>query len=357
MTCLPVAVIGVGHLGKEHARILSSMPDVELVAVADPNLGQAEAVARRCNSRAVADYRELLGGVQAAVVAAPTCYHHAVAQDLLAHGVALLVEKPLAATAAQGRDLVRCAAAGGALLQVGHIERFNPAFEELQKLPLLPRYLSCERLGGFSGRSTDVGVVLDVMIHDLDLVLCLAGAPVRRVEAFGAAVLGGHEDVAQARVHFVNGCVADLTASRVHPEPRRRMCVWGAEGFAAVDFATRRLNLFQPAEHLRQGQLDSRRLDPETAASLKTELFARHIEAKEVDCAARHSRDQLTRELDDFVAAVRDGRPPRVTGEAGAAALELADRVLASLRRRTWAGEAPAGRLFAPEPTLLREAA
>ena len=164
-------MIGVGHLGKEHARILATMPDVNLVAVADPNLIQAEGVALRCGTRAVADYRELLGEVAAVVVAAPTSHHHSVAREFLARGTAVLVEKPLASTPEQARELVKLARAYRAVLQVGHIERFNPAFEDLQSRPFAPRDLSCERYGGFTGRSTDVGVVFDVMIHDLDLVL------------------------------------------------------------------------------------------------------------------------------------------------------------------------------------------
>src|SRR5262249_46987757 len=157
----------------------------------------------------------------------------------------------------------------GLLLQVGHVERFNPAFEELASRPIRPRYLTCERSGGFSGRSTDVGGVLDLMIHDLDLVLALVRSPAARVESMGLWVLGGHEDVGQARIVFANGCVADLSASRVSREPARRMTVWSSEGFAAVDFARRSVTLTQPADLLRQGRIDSRRLDAATLASLK----------------------------------------------------------------------------------------
>ena len=368
MTPLPVAVVGVGHLGKEHARILSSMPDVRLVAVIDPNLAQAEGVAMRCNTRAAGDYRAILGSIKGAVVAAPTCHHHAVARDLLQHGVGLLVEKPLASSSEQARDLVALAKANRATLQVGHIERFNPAFEELSSRHLAPRYIVGERYSGFSGRSTDVGVVLDLMIHDIDLVLSLVQSPVASVEAMGVSILGGNEDMVQARVRFENGCVADLTASRVHPEPLRRMRVWGAEGYAGVDFAKRTLSLMLPGEHLRQGRIDTRRLDPATIMSLKTELFGRHVHTTEVDCSTRHDRDQLTRELDDFVGCLRTGDAPRVGGEAGAEALELASRILASLGAHQWEGmingavgphQFPtiAGRLFAPPERGIQEAA
>jgi predicted dehydrogenase len=359
MTRLPVAVVGVGHLGKEHARVLSGMDGVELVGVADPNRSQAEAVAQRCRTRAFADHRALLGQAGAVVVAAPTSHHHALARDFLRRGTHLLVEKPLAATPAEAGELVELARATGAVLQVGHIERFNPAFEELQSRPLRPRYLSSERCGGFTGRSTDVGVVLDLMIHDLDLVLALVRSEVRRVESMGVAVLGGHEDLAQARLTFADGCVADLCASRVHPEALRRLRVWAAEGYAGVDFARRHLTLMQPAEGLRQGKIDSRRLDPATAARLKAGLFGPHVQVLELDCSHRHRADQLTRELEEFVRCATTGAAPRADGRAGLDALELAARVLDSIQAHRWDGTAdgpagprhlpaPAGRLFTP---------
>src|SRR5262249_15586639 len=158
-----------------------------------------------------------------------------------------------------------------------------PAFEELERRPLRPKYVTCERYSGFSGRSMDIGAVLDLMIHDLDLVLTLVRSPVRSVEALGLSVLGGHEDLAQARVTFANGCVADLPASRVHPVPVRRLCAWGPEGFAGIDFVRRHLTLAQPAEHLRQGRFDTRRLDAAALASVKAELFGRHLEFQEID--------------------------------------------------------------------------
>ncbi len=352
MKPLRVAVVGVGHLGKEHARILAALPDVELVGVADPRAAQAEAVAQRCGTRAFTDHRSLVGAVDAAVIAAPTALHHAVACDFLARGVNLLVEKPLAANLEQAEELVEMARRQGALLQVGHIERYNPAFEELQRRPLTPKYVSCERCSGFSGRSTDIGVVLDLMIHDLDLVLALVGAPVRRVEALGVSVLGGHEDAARARLTFADGCVADLAASRVHPSPVRCMQVWGPEGFTGVDFARRRLTLTQPAEYLRSGRLDSRHLDAAAAASLKAELFGRYLQMQELDLDAG---DQLTRELQDFAACAVSGRKPRVDGSAGRDALAVACTVLDSLRAHCWEGEkeGPAGPWHLPAPRGL----
>ncbi len=180
MTRLRLAVVGVGHLGKEHARILSNQPDVELVGVVDANGSQAAQVAERCQTRAYPDHRLLLDHVDAAVIVVPTLHHHTVAWDFLRQGIPVLVEKPMCSNLAQADELLALAQRQGLVLQVGHIERFNPAFVELQRRPLRPKFISCERLASFSGRSTDVGVVLDLMIHDLDLVLSLVRSPVAR---------------------------------------------------------------------------------------------------------------------------------------------------------------------------------
>jgi predicted dehydrogenase len=339
-----LAVIGVGHLGKEHARILSGMPDVELVGVADAHPPQADLIAQRCNTKPFHDHRALLPHVDAAVIAVPTVHHHAIATDFLSHGIPVLVEKPLAPTLAQAEELVALAARRGVVLQVGHIERFNPAFEELQRRTLRPKMFTCERYSGFSGRSTDIGVVLDMMIHDLDLVLALVRSPIRRVEALGVSVLGGQEDLAQARVAFADGCVANFSASRVHPSSVRRMQAWGAEGFAAVDFAKRHVSLMQPAAHLR-----SLRGEATTPASFKAELFTRHIETLEVDCAGG---DQLTAELNDFLHCVRVGDTPRVDGTAGRDAIALASLILDGIRNHAWEGDAagPTGQWDLPAP-------
>lgn len=349
MNRLRLAVVGVGHLGKEHARILSTLPGVELVGVVDRVASQVNQVAQRCQTQAYLDHRQLLDRVDAAVIVVPTSHHHAVACDFLDRGIPLLVEKPLAGSLDEADDLLERSTRQGVLVQVGHIERFNPAFVELQRRPVRPKYISCERLGGFSGRSTDVGVVLDLMIHDLDLVLTLVRSPVQTVEALGVAVLGGNEDLAQARVTFRCGCVAQFTASRVNPAPVRRMQVWGPEGFAGIDFARRHLTLMQPASHLRQGWFDSRRLDPANLASLKAELFGRHIQVHELDL---DGVDQLTCELEEFVHCVRTGARPRADAAAGREAIALASAVLDSLHQHRWdnTAEGPVGPTHLPAP-------
>lgn len=337
MARLRMAVVGVGHLGKEHARILTGLPEVELVGVADVNAEQAHAVALQCNTRAYATYWPLLNLVDAACIAVPTAQHHTIASEFLQRGIPLLVEKPLAANLDQAEALVALSQQHGALLQVGHIERFNPAFEELQRHPMQPKFIECQRIGPFTGRSTDIGAVLDLMIHDLDLVLALVRAPVRSVEAIGAAIFGGHEDVVNTRLSFTTGCVANLTASRVSPQPVRQMRVWAPEGYASLDFARRRLTLVQPSEHLRNNGLDPRRLEPGTRAWLKDELFSNHLQVRDQSC---DRGDQLTRELQSFVECVRSGSQPRVSGEQARNALALATLILESVRGHQWEGRA-----------------
>jgi predicted dehydrogenase len=356
MSRLRIAVVGVGHLGKEHARILSTMRDVELVGVVDSNTEQAAAIALRHSTQAFTDFRAVLPLVDAAILVVPTTYHHALACELLRHGIHLLVEKPLAANLGQAEEMVTLARKHGVILQVGHIERFNPAFEELLTRPLQPKFVTCERIGPFSGRSTDIGVVLDLMIHDLDLLLALVKSPVRSVEAVGVAVLGGHEDIANARIVFENGCVANINASRVSPTPSRMMHVWGPEGFASLDLAKRHISLIQPSELLCQPGFDVRKLAPASALKLKDEMFGRHLQVLALD---RSGGDQLTRELADFVHCVQTGDRPRVAGEDGREAIALATRILYSLRSHSWTGTidgprgpwqlpAPCGQLFAP---------
>jgi predicted dehydrogenase len=333
MSRLRLAVIGVGHLGKEHARILSSMPDVSLVGVVDVNADQAASIALRCHTRAFEDYRTLLHQIDAAVIVTPTITHHEVAGEFLRNGISLLVEKPLAATVEQAEELVDVARRRGALLQVGHIERFNPAFEELQHRPIQPKFVMAQRLGLYTGRSTDIGAVFDLMIHDLDLLLVLVDSPVEHVEALGVSVLGGPEDMAHARLTFANGCIADLTASRISLEPSRRMQIWAPEGYARIDFARRALTLLQPSEELLRRRTQIGLHDSTWTANLKQDLMGHHLQTLDLDC---NRGDQLTRELEDFVRCLQTGDRPRVTGEEGCEAVALASRVVDSLKRHAW---------------------
>jgi predicted dehydrogenase len=326
--------VGVGHLGKEHARILKSMPDVELVAVVDVSNDQVQAIAKKLDCLAFTSHRPLLQLADAVVIAVPTIHHHGVAAEFLRSGIPILVEKPLAASLEQAESLVDLARAHDTMLQVGHIERFNPAWEKLESLNFQPKYVECERLGAFTGRSGDVGVVLDLMIHDLDLLSALVRAPLTSFTALGMSIFGEPEDIATAHLSFADGCVAALTASRVSSTPKRMMRIWSPEGFLDLDFAKKTLTLTQPSDMVRRQGLDMRKLDPASRAAFKDQLFGRHLEVMEL--ASAEGPDGLTRELQEFVRCVRTNSQPRVRGEEGRDAVRLAMQVLASLKSHAW---------------------
>jgi predicted dehydrogenase len=352
MKQLRVGVVGVGHLGQHHARILSAMPGVELVAVADARIEQAQAVAAKCGCVALDDYRPLLDSVDAVTVAVPTVLHREVAGTFLEKGIATLVEKPMAATLAESEKLVALASASGAVLQVGHIERFNPALQALEQLAVRPKFVSAERLSTYTFRSTDIGVVFDLMIHDLDLVLSLIAAPVRSVAAVGVSLFGEHEDVANARIEFANGTVANLTASRASYTPIRKMRIWGAEGYASLDFAAKQATLIRPSEQLRRGRLDLEGVDLSQPAAVREHLFGKILR---VDRVEPEAHEPLALELADFVSAARGLSRPRVSGDDALRAVRLADQIVRSLETHRWDDESVAATLPLIEAaTVLR---
>ena len=229
-------------------------------------------LAAECNTQPLADHRSLVGRIDAAVIAAPTSLHHGLALELLDAGTHLLVEKPICASLVDADDLVAAARRHSLVLQVGHVERFNPAFTHAVPHVRNPKYIEATRTAGFTFRSIDVGVVLDLMIHDIDLVLSLVRSRVRRVEALGISVLGGHEDVANARLEFECGCVAALSASRVSHDQVRRMQVWSPRAFAGMDFSTRTTTLVRPSEALLR-----RRFHPELLSQEEVEYYREHL--------------------------------------------------------------------------------
>lgn len=358
MRRIRIGVIGVGHLGQAHVRILAQHPDAELVGVVDTNADRAEEIARQFHTRVFDHHLDLAECVQAVCVVTPTVFHYPIAADLLRRGLAVFVEKPLALDLAEAEELVDLSRRHGSLLQVGHIERFNPAYEDLKRRPLRPKYVEVERHGLFTGRSTDIGAVLDLMIHDLDLLLDLLGEPVVEVHALGMTVFGKHEDMATARLRFANGCIAQLTASRMSPQPKRKMRIWSAEGYAGLDFCDKRLTLVQPSPQLRAYGLDARGLRPHERVVLAQQVFKRHLQTREFTYP--QLPDQLTAELTSFLECVQTGSEPRVTGEAACHAIAVAERVLKSLRHHEWENTphgpigpddlpAPLGQLFAVE--------
>jgi predicted dehydrogenase len=330
MNKLRMAVVGAGRLGGFHAQKLAARDDVDLLAIVDPIPSARDRVAAQCHTEALADYAGLLDRLDGAVIASPTSLHHRIARDFLAAGVPLLVEKPICTSSAEADELVSLARKKNIVLQVGHVERFNPAFHAVASNVRGVKFIDAVRASGYTFRSTDVGVVLDLMIHDIDLVLSIAGSPVRRVEAIGATVVGGHEDIANARIEFENGCVANLSASRVSYEAVRRMHVWSAEGFAAIDFATRTATTVRPSETLLQRQFHVDALTPEQLDYQRTHFADEHLPRSQ---ATYDAVDALAMEDGDFVESIRDSREPRVNGQAGRDALAVAEQVLAAMKQ------------------------
>ena len=302
-------MIGAGKFGQNHVRHLSVHAGVELVAVADPN---PAARAQFPTLRTLADYRELIGHIDCAVVAAPSSHHTGIGSALLSAGIDVLMEKPIAEDAAGARQLVEIAAAHGRILQIGHLERFNPAVEALAKKIKLPLFFEVHRLSAFSPRSLDIDVVLDLMVHDLDLLLAFTGQLPSAIHAAGIRVLSAKVDIANVRLEFPSGCVANLTASRVSTEQVRKLRLFQPHEYHSLDFA-------------------------------KQELFsiqAGGASGFQFDHAAITKRDALAAELDEFIDCVQTRRQPRVDGAAGLQALNLALAIIAKIEEHAQIVEA-----------------
>ncbi|WZO96286.1 Gfo/Idh/MocA family oxidoreductase [Isosphaeraceae bacterium EP7] len=334
---LRLGVVGVGHLGQHHARVLASMDDVLLVGVADSRPDQGRAVADRCGTTWFADWREMLDQVDAVSVAVPTSAHREVAGEFLRRGLSAMVEKPLAIDSIEGAELVELARTSGATLQVGHIERFNPTLSALDGLDLRPKYIAAERLGTYTFRSTDIGVVHDLMIHDLDLILSLIAAPVRSVEAVGVSLFGTLEDVANARIEFEDGAVANITASRASYQAVRKMRLYGPEGYATLDFGARQATIVRPSEALLRGDLQLEGVDLSSPPAVKDHVFGTVLQPESIQCSGR---EPLALELEDFVRSIRARTAPIVSGEIALRAMRLADQVVDSINRHAWEGSA-----------------
>lgn len=335
MSPLKLIVVGAGALGRHHARILSQMDGVELVAVADPRNEIGKAVAEATGSRWVADFRDVIDQVDAASVVVPTFLHREVASEFLKRGIPTLVEKPLAGNADDGKMLVDLARDNEVILQVGHVERFNPAMVTARKLSGLPKYIRAERVSPFPFRSTDISVVHDLLIHDIDLVLDLVRSKVESVQAFGVSLMSPLQDMINARLTFENGCIVDLSACRVHPAVKRELQVWSAIGCVNVDLQNRSVTNYAPGENLLFGKspVELAQQPGADVEQLKKDVFGKFIRVEEADI---NDADALTDELSEFVSCIRDGGTPSCDGETALAALEVADRILETAAEHNW---------------------
>jgi predicted dehydrogenase len=304
-----VATIGVGHLGRHHARLLPAVPGAELVAAVDLIRDRAEAAVAGTSAAAIEDYRELFGRVDAVTIAVPTVHHLAIAREFLSRGVHVLVEKPMTPTLAEADELIEAARESGAVLAVGHTERFNPAVDTALPLLRQPRFVEVHRLSGFPERSLDIDVVFDVMIHDLDILAAIDPSEVLAVEAVGVPVLTSRVDIANARLRFASGCIANITASRISRDKVRKVRCFQPDMYVSIDYAAQELEVWR----------------------LRREAEGRPaIEGGRVEVV--HD-EPLRLELADFIGAVAGGWAPRVTGEAGRRALALASAVAEAIAR------------------------
>lgn len=322
-----IGVIGGGHLGRIHAKLIASNPSCEVVAVADPSLESRRYVESQLQVPAVADYQDLAGTIDGAIIAAPTFLHHQIGAWCLSHGIHVLMEKPIASTLEEARELVHLAKANNRTLQVGHVERFNPAwqFASMQFSNNTIRYVEAAREGTYTGRSTDIGIVMDLMIHDIDLILSAVKSPVELVSAYGWSVLGNNEDFATACLRFRNGTIANLRASRISPVPKRTMQVFSEDGLTEIDFASNTVSQTCAVEDVANGFRQADQLSADQRAKVKESLFVDWLRKVEHKTAAANA---IELEQKEFVHAIQSNIAVTVTGEQGYQALEVAARIL-----------------------------
>lgn len=311
MDTIPVAVIGTGYLGRFHAQKYANLPQVELVGVVDVDPKRAEEVARETNTAPLSDYRDLYTQIKAASVVVPTTLHHGIAKDLLEHEINVLLEKPMTTTLEEARELNHIAREKDLVLQVGHLERFNPAYLAVAQTVKNPLFIESHRLNSFQERGTEVDVILDIMIHDIDIILNLVNDEVKRIHAVGIPVISSMIDIANARLEFENGCVVNVTASRISDKSMRKIRIFQHDAYISIDFAAQGVSVYKKIE-------EEGKLPYIVSEQLKIE-----------------SKDSLEEEIKSFLASIKHKRKPLVPGEAGIRALQVALEITNQLRSTT----------------------
>lgn len=296
------AVIGVGYLGKFHAEKYAMLPDVDLVAVVDIDRQRADEIAAKMGVAGLTDYHDILGKVDAVSIVVPTLHHFGVARDFLRSGVHILLEKPITTTLNEADELIRIAREQGVVLQIGHLERFNPVIMALDSVITEPGFIESTRIAPFKPRGTDVNVVLDLMIHDIDIIQNIVRSPIKQINSIGAPVFTSEEDIANARIQFENGCVANVTASRIGLKSERRMRIFQPDAYIVLDFQNKKVAAFRKGEG---------------------EMFP-GVPNVVMDEKVLEQVDALQEEISSFLESVRMGKAPVVTGEDGRRALETA---------------------------------
>ena len=310
MTAVKTGVVGVGYLGKFHAEKYAQLPEAELVGVADIDSGRAREIAARFQVPAYTDFHDLIGKADAVSIAVPTTFHHAIAREFLRHGVDVLLEKPMTTTLAEADELIDIARANDRILQIGHLERYNAALMAIKDMLRQPLFIESHRIAPFKERGIEVDVILDLMIHDIDIILSLVNAPVTRIDAVGVPVLTSRMDIANVRLQFATGCIANITASRISAKEMRKIRLFQHDAYLSIDFAGQEVDIFKKL--------------PDADIDGIPQITYENIDIKQ--------GDSLAQEISAFLSAVRSRQKPEVSGEAGRNALKVALEIIEQIK-------------------------
>ena len=333
MDTIRTAVLGAGKMGEIHARIYSQLPQSRLVAVVDTDLEKAQKLAKKFDCQAFADAKDILGSADAVTIATPTISHYEIAKLCIENNIAVLIEKPLAANVEQARAIVELAKSKNVVAAVGHSERCNPVVQAIKRLNIEPKFIEAVRISPYPFRSTDVGVVLDVMIHDIDIILSLARSKIKKVEAVGVAVIDEKEDICNARMVFENGCVANVTASRLALKTERKVRLFSRQAYLSLDYFKKAGTIIRAAPNIDIVE-KIRELKKKGRFDLLTTDWTNLIKIEKLDI---DDKEPLRLELESFLKAVGDkSSSPEVTAEEGLAAMEAADLILKSISEHKW---------------------
>lgn len=329
---IKMGVVGVGHLGKEHARIYRQLPNAKLIAVSDNNPKQGEKIAEKQQVISYVDYRDIIGKVDAVSIATPTDFHYEICREFLENGVHVLVEKPITKNKREAEKLLALAKKKNLKLQVGHIERFNPVVMDLVERNLTPLYIETNRYSPFRFRSGDIGVVLDLMIHDIDIICTLVQSKVKNIAAVGMNVLGKHEDIANARIEFESGCVANMNASRTSIKGTRTMNLFSSNCYANLDLQAKTGTIYHKRNEIDLIALNFQKFPPTNFSNIPFEnyFFEEFLRKEEILVG---SHEPLYKELESFVTCILENKEPIVTGEDGLLAISIAEEISEKISR------------------------
>jgi predicted dehydrogenase len=330
---LRTAVIGAGKMGGIHSKVYSQLPQSQFIGIADVDIAKAQKLASQYNISAFSDPKELLDKVDAVTISAPTIHHLNLAKIFMEKKISVLIEKPLAASIVEGREIVSLAKKYGVVAAVGHSERCNPVVQAMKRLNIQPKFIESDRISPYTFRSMDIGVVLDVMIHDIDIILSLAASPVKKVDAVGLNVIGEHEDICNARIVFENGCIANVTASRLALKTERKVRIFSRQAYLSLDYLKKEGVVIKTAPNvdavkwIREQQQAG---DFDFSTANWPDLL--QIEQLDID-----DKEPLRVEQESFLNAVLDpSKRPEVTAEDGLAAMQCADQILAAVKAHKW---------------------